>query len=228
MKPARFLYVTTLAILFPVSANAGLLDAIKTAKQIGDAKDMYDSVQSIKTVKGMENAEPIFTGVKKLYLSVDLRPSEGDATKMNELVGEVVCDNVERIVDNLDKFDMEGAEPKCKTGESAKPGKKKIVLMTIRQDASTPGINATVSYVDNAENKTLKTFSISGVQTYYQLVEKIVDDLHGDLVLSSRTNNPVTLRKWPSRFKKYNAKSKHRKIDMKRKQRKQLEANKAE
>ena len=228
MKPAKFLYVAALAILFPMSTNAGLLDAIKTAKQIGDAKDMYDSVQSIKTVKGMENAEPIFTGIKKIFLSVDLRPTEGDATKMNELVGEVVCDNVERIVDNLDKYDMEGAEPKCKTGESAKPGKKRIVLMTIRQDAGTPGINATITYIDNAESKTLKTFSVSGVQTYYELVDKIVTDVHGDLVLSSRTNNPVTLRKWPKRFKKYSEKSKNRKTDMKRKQRKQLEANKAE
>ena len=66
------------------------------------------------------------------------------------------------------------------------------------------------------------------MQSYYELVDKIVDDLHGDLVLSSRTNNPITLRKWPKRFKKYSANSKHRKIDMKRKQRKQLQANKAE
>lgn len=227
MKPSKFLYAATLAFLIPASATAGLLDAIRTAKQIGDAKDMYDSVQSIKTVKGMENAEPIFTGMKKIYLSVDLKPTAGDTSRMNELVGDVVCDNVERIVDNLDKYDMEGAEPKCKTGESAKPGKKKIVLMTIQQDANTQGINATVTYVDNVDNKTLKTFSVSGVQTYYDLVEKIVDDLHGDLVLSSRTNNPVTLRKWPKRFNKYSAKSKHRKIDMKRKQRKQLEANQA-
>ena len=147
---------------------------------------------------------------------------------MNELVGEVVCDNVERIVDNLDKYDMEGAEPKCKTGESAKPGKKKIILMTIQQDTSTPGIDAKVTYVDNEENKSLKTFNVADVQSYYELVDKIVDDLHGDLVLSSRTNNPITLRKWPKRFKKYSANSKHRKIDMKRKQRKQLQANKAE
>jgi len=228
MKPAEFLYVAILAILVPGGANAGLLDAIKTAKQIGDAKDVYDSVQSIKTVKGMENAEPIFTGIKKLYLTVDTKPTEGDVAKMNELIGEVVCDNVERIVDNLDKYDMEGAEPKCKTGESAKPGKKKIVLMTIQQDTNTPGINATVTYVDNVENKTLKTFSVAGVQTYYELVDKIVTDVHGDLVLSSRTNNPITLRKWPKRFKKYSEKSKNRKFDMKRKQRKQLEANKAE
>jgi len=228
MKPAKHLYAAILVLLVPASVNAGLLETIRTAKQISNAKDMYDSVQSIKTVKGMENAEPIFTGTKKIYLSVDLKPAEGETAAMNELVGDVVCENVERIVDNLDKFDMEGAEPKCKTGESTKPGKKKIVLMSIQQDKSLPGINATVKYVDNVDNKTLKTVNVSSVQTYYELVEKIVDDLHGDLVLSSRTNNPVTLRKWPKRFKKYSAKSKHRQIDMKRKQRKQLQANKAE
>ena len=225
MKPTSLLYVTALTFLIPVGANAGLLDAIRTAKQIGEVKDMYDTVQSIKTVKGMENAEPIFTGIKKIYLTVDMKPAAGDVVKMNELVGDVVCDNVERIVDNLDDYDMKGAEPKCKTGDSAKPGKKKIVLMTIQQDANIPGINATVTYVDNVDNKTLKTLSVSGVETYYDLVVKIVDDLHGDLVLSSRTNNPVTLRKWPKRFHKYSEKRKHRKIDMKRKQRKQLQAN---
>jgi len=228
MQFTKYLFLAAFAVMIPASASGGLLDAVRTAKQIGDAKDVYDSVQSIKTVKGMENAEPIFTGIKKLYLSVDLKPTAGDAAKMNELVGEVMCDNVERIVDNLDKYDMEGAEPKCKTGDTAKPGKKKIVLMTILQDTNKSGINATVTYVDNVANKTLKTFSVSGVPTYYELVEKIVDDIHGDLVLSSRTNNPITLRKWPKRFKKYSAKSKHRKIDMKRKQRKQLQANMAE
>jgi len=228
MKMHKFLLAIAMTLMVPAGASAGLLDAIRTAKQIGDAKGMYDSVQSIKTMKGMENAEPIFTGIKKIYLAVDLKPEAGDTAKMNELFGDVVCDNVERIVDNLDKYDMEGAEPKCKNGDSAKPGKKKIVLMKIQQDAGTPGINAIVTYVDNVDSRTLKTLNVSGVQTYYELAEKIVDDLHGDLVLSSRTNNPVTLRKWPARFKKYSKKSKHRKIDMKRKQRKQLQANKAE
>jgi len=44
-------------------------------------------------------------------------------------------------------------------------------------------------------------------------------------VLSSRTNNPISLRKWPSRFSKYTKKKKHREVEIKRKQRKQLEAS---
>ena len=84
MKSTKFLYVAALTLLLPVSANAGLLDTIRTAKQIGDAKDMYDSVQSIKTVKGMENAEPIFTGIKKIYLSVDLKPTAGDSATFSQ------------------------------------------------------------------------------------------------------------------------------------------------
>ena len=147
MKLNTVLCIAAFALALPATASAGIFDAIRTAKQIGDAKDMYDTVQSIKTVKGMENAEPIFTGIKKIYLTANLKPAAGDAAKMNELFGEVVCDNVDRIVDNLDDYDMEGAEPKCEDGDTAKPGKKKIVRMSIQQDANTPGINATVTYI---------------------------------------------------------------------------------
>jgi hypothetical protein len=65
-------------------------------------------------------------------------------------------------------------------------------------------------------------FLIQGVS-----VEKIVDDVHGDLVLSSRTNNPVSMKKWPKRFRKYSEKRKHRAVSMKRGERKQLEQNEA-
>ncbi len=97
--------------------------------------------------------------------------------------------------------------------------------MTVTHDLTEGGISTTVQYVDQASKKTLKTFTINTAENYLVTVEKIVDDLHGDFVISSRTNNPYSLRKWPKRFKKYSKKKKHRKAKMKRKERKQLTAN---
>ena len=206
-------------------AHAGALDMLRAAKQASDAKGAYDSFQSIRTVQGMENAQPIITKAKRLYIRADLTPVQGDKARINRLVEKILCDNVDRIVDNLEDYDMEGATPKCKTGTPKKPGKKKIVLMMVTQDTTKDGISTTVTYVDQISDKTLKTLTIDAADNYLVTVEKIVDDLHGDFVISSRTNNPYSLRKWPKRFKKYSKKKKHRKVKMKKKERKQLVAN---
>ena len=227
MKKTGIQLLTVFGFFLATSASAGVLDTLRTVKQASDAKGMYDTVQSIRTIKGMENAEAIYTKVKRFYIHADLRPNSGDAAKMNVLAQEVLCENVERIVDNLEKFDLEGATPKCKTGAADKSSKKKMVQMTISQEGDTPPFVIMATVVDPSSGQTLKTFKTGSVENYRVAVEKLVDDIHGDLVLSSRTNNPLSLRKWPSRFKKYNKKKKHREVSMKRKERKQLEANAA-
>lgn len=206
-------------------AHAGALDMLRTMKQASDAKGAYDSSQSLRTIQGMENAQPIFTKAKRIYINADLKPKDGGQDKMSRLVEKVLCDNVNRIVDNLEDYDMEGATPKCKTGMPKKPSKKKIILMTVIQDPTKAGISAKVNYVDQTSGQSLKTLNIDAAENYLVVVEKIVNDMHGDFVLSSRTNNPLSLRKWPKRFKKYSKKKKHRKVSMKRKERKQLVVN---
>ncbi|MFV1997171.1 MAG: hypothetical protein ACC641_04085 [Acidiferrobacterales bacterium] len=219
------LLLITISLFIAGIANAGALDMLRAAKQASDAKDAYDLYKTVRAVEGMENAEAIFSKIKRIYIRADLKPEKGDVIRMNQLVEKVLCDNVDRIVDNLEDYDMEGATPKCKTGASKKPGKKKVILMTVTQESTEDGISTTVQYVDQVSNKTLKTFTTDTVDNYLTTVEKIVDDLHGDLVISSRTNNPYSLKKWPKRFKKYNKKKKHRKVEMKRKERKQLAVN---
>lgn len=217
--------VIALTLILPAIGEAGVLDALRTAKQVKDAKGMYDSVQSIRTAKGMENAEPIYTKAKRFYVKSDLKPAAGDTARLNLLVQEVLCNNVERIVDNLEKYDLEGATPKCKTGMAEKNSKKKMVQYSVRQEGAGPPFSIVATSMDPSSGQTLKTFKVEGVGNYKIAVEKLVDDIHGDLLLSSRTNNPISLRKWPSRFKKYSSKKKHREVEFKRKERKQLEAN---
>lgn len=224
MKKKTMSFLVVFALSSSVSVTAGVLDTLRSVKQASDAKGMYDTVQSIRTMKGMENSEAIYTRVKRFYISANLRPGAGDAAGMNVLVQEVLCDNVERIVDNLEKYDLEGATPKCKTGMADKSSKKKMIQMTVSQDGDGPPFSIVATSVDPATGQVLKTFRIDGAENYKVAVEKLVDDIHGDLVLSSRTNNPLSMRKWPSRFKKYSKKKKHREVSMKRKQRKQLEA----
>jgi len=207
------------------ASQAGPLDTFRLLKQAGDAKAGYDAYKTVRAIEGMENAEAIFTKAKRIYIRADLKPLMGDKRAMNLLVEKVLCDNVDRIVDNLEDYDMEGATPKCKTSAPKKHGKKKIVLMTVTQDTSKDGISTTVKYVDQTSNETLKTLTITAADNYYLTVEKIVDEMHGDFVLSSRTKNPYSLKKWPKRFKKYSKKKKHSKVKMKRKEHKQLVAN---
>ena len=227
MNKKTKLFLVILGLCFSVTTNAGVFETLRTVKQASDVKGMYDTVQSIRTVKGMENSAAIYTKVKRFYISADLKPKEGDAAKMNVLVQEVLCDNVERIVDNLEKYDLEGAAPKCKTGMADKSSKKKMIQMTVSQSGEGPPFSIVATSTDQENGQVLKTFKIEGAENYKVAVEKLVDDIHGDLVLSSRTNNPLSQRKWPSRFKKYSKKNKHRQVEMKRKQRKQLEANAA-
>lgn len=208
-------------------AHAGALEMLRTMGQVSDAKDAYDAYKTVRAIEGMENAEPIFTKAKRIYIRADLKPLMGDKRAMNLLVEKVLCDNVDRIVDNLEDYDMEGATPKCKTSAPKKYGKKKIVLMTVTQDTSKDGISTTVKYVDQTSNEMLKTLTIEAAENYLVTVERIVGEMHGDFVLSSRTNNPYSLKKWPKRFKKYSKKKKHSKVKMKRKERKQLAANQA-
>jgi hypothetical protein len=215
-----------LVVLFGLSAgaSAGALDMLKAAKT---ANEGYGAYQSGQTIAGMENAKPIFTGVKRVYVISSTSPTKGSTGAMNVLVEKVVCDNIDRIVDNLDDYDMEGAEPKCSGGKPSKEGKKKEVLMLINQTGDTGSINLTVEYKDRASNETLKTLTVAPAVNYYVAVSALVEDLHNDMVISSRTNNPVSLKKWPKRFNKYSKKAKHREVDMKRKEKKQLEANEA-
>lgn len=225
MKLFRPLLLFVVCLSITGMAHAGALEMLRGIKQASDAKGAYDSFQSIRTVQGMENAQPIFTKAKRIYIKADLAPMQGDAARMNRLVEKVLCDNINRIIDNLKDYDMKGATPKCKTGGPKKTSKKKIVLMLVTQDTSKDGISITVKYVDQNTNETLKSLTINAADDYLVAVEDIVDDLHGDFVISSRTNNPYTLKKWPKRFKKYSKKKKHRNVKMKRKERKQLAAN---
>jgi len=225
MSYYRSLLLVVIGLSITGIANGGALDMLRAAKQASDAKDAYDLYKTVRAVEGMENAEAIFSKIKRIYIRADLKPEKGDATRMNQLVEKVLCDNVDRIVDNLEDYDMEGATPKCKTGASKKPGKKKVILMIVTRGVTKDGISTTVQYVDQVSKKTLKTFTTDTADNYLTVVEMIVNDLHGDLVISSRTNNPYSLKKWPKRFKKYNKKKKHRKVKMKRKERKQLAAN---
>jgi len=227
MNKMKYIVILAGGLTLAGTASGGMLDAIKTIKQAGEAKDMYDSVQTVRTVQGMENAAPIYTGAKYIYVKADLKPAQGDAGKMNQLVEKVLCDNVKRIVDNLDDYDLEGATPKCKAGLPEKESKKKIVILSVSQKPDGTGINIESKNSDPATGETLKTLSVDGVANYLLAVEKIVDDVHGDLVLSSRTNNPISTKKWPKRFRKYSEKKKHRVVSMKRKERKQLEKNAA-
>jgi hypothetical protein len=206
------------------AANAGALDMLKAAKS---ANEGYGAYQSGKTIAGMENAKPIFTGAKKVYVVSTVTPAKGSTGKMNVLIEKVICDNIERIVDNLDKYDMEGAEPKCKTGMPSKKSKKKEVIMKIVQQEAASGIALNVDYIDRTSGQSVKGLNTKPTENYYDALVALVDDLHNDFVISSRTNNPISLKKWPKRFKKYSKKSKHREIDMKRKERKQLQANEA-
>jgi len=96
--------------------------------------------------------------------------------------------------------------------------------MLVNQVGAAADINLTVEYKDRASNETLKTLTLAPAANYYIAVTGLIDDLHNDMVISSRTNNPLTLKKWPKRFKKYSKKKKHREVDMKRKEKKQLEA----
>lgn len=222
-------YLFHIAICFSVTgiAQAGALEVLRAIGQARDAKGAYDTLKSIKAIEGMENAQPIFTKAKRIYIQADLTPTRGDKGKMNRLVEKVLCDNVDRIVDNLEDYDMEGATPKCKTGIPKKPSKKKIILMKVTQYVTQDGISTTITYVDQGSNETLKTLKIESADNYFDTVENIVNDLHGDFVLSSRTKNPYSLKKWPKRFRKYNKKKKHRIVKMKRKERKQLVASMA-
>lgn len=215
-----------LVAMFALSAgaSAGALDMLKAAKT---ANEGYGAYQSGQTIAGMENAKPIFTGVKRVYVVSSTSPKKGSAGAMNVLVEKVVCDNIDRIVDNLDDYDMEGAEPKCSGGRPSKESKKKEVLMLINQTGDASSINLTVEYKDRASNETLKTLKLAPAANYYIAVSALIDDLHNDMVISSRTNNPISLKKWPKRFSKYSKKAKHREVDMKRKEKKQLEANEA-
>ena len=97
--------------------------------------------------------------------------------------------------------------------------------MTVTQDTAKTPISTTVSYVNQKDGQVLKTLNIESSENYLETVNKIVDDMHGDFIISSRTNNPLSLRKWPKRFKKYSKKKKHKKVSMKGKERKQLAAN---
>lgn len=209
-------------LVLSVDATAGALDMLKAAKT---ANDGYGAYQSGQTIAGMENAKPIFTGVKRVYVVSRTSPAKGSTGAMNVLIEKVVCDNIDRIVDNLDDYDMEGAEPKCSTGMPSKASKKKEVVMLVNQVGAAADINLTVEYKDRASNETLKTLTLAPAANYYIAVTGLIDDLHNDMVISSRTNNPLTLKKWPKRFKKYSKKKKHREVDMKRKEKKQLEAN---
>lgn len=231
---AKYIFKTglNLALLFtlvyPAITQAGMFDTLRTIKQAGDAKDAYESVKAIRAAKGMENAEPIYSKMKRIYIKADLKPAKGNPVKMNELVEEVLCDNVDRIVDNLEKYDMEGATPKCKTGMPKKTGKKNVVILSVNQESGGSGIHILAQNVEEISGRNLKTVRVDGVSNYREAIEKLVDEIHGDLVISSRTNNPISLGKWPKRFKKYSKKKKHREVSIKRKQRKQLEANMAE
>ncbi|MCG6976539.1 MAG: hypothetical protein LJE56_09065 [Acidiferrobacterales bacterium] len=216
--------VTILVFSISAAASAGALDMLKAAKT---ANEGYGAYQSGQTIAGMENAKPIFTGVKRVYVVSRTSPGKGSTGAMNVLVEKVVCDNIDRIVDNLDDYDMEGAEPKCSAGMPSKASKKKEVLMLINQTGDSSSINLTVEYKDRASNETLKTLTVAPAENYYIAVSSLIDDLHNDMVISSRTNNPLTLKKWPKRFSKYSKKKKHREVDMKRKEKKQLEANEA-
>ena len=146
---------------------------------------------------------------------------------MNVLVEKVMCDNIERVVDNLEKYDMEGATPKCKTGMPKKKSKKKTIIMRISQSSANGNVMLVVNYVDRASNSAVKKLNVTPSANYYDALVATIDDLHGDFVISSRTNNPISLRKWPKRFKKYSKKKKHREVSMKRKEKKQLEAGEA-
>jgi hypothetical protein len=216
--------ISILMFSLSTAVSAGALDLLKTMKT---ANEGYGAYQSGQTIAGMENAKPIFTGVKRVYVVSKTSPSKGSAGAMNVLVEKVVCDNIERIVDNLDDYDMEGAEPKCKAGMPSKASKKKEVLMLVNQTGDASNINLSVEYKDRTSNETLKTLTVAPAANYYIAVSALIDDLHNDMVVSSRTNNPLTLKKWPKRFAKYSKKKKHRKVDMKRKEKKQLEANEA-
>ena len=208
-------------VVFSTSASASALGLLKTMKT---AKGGYDAYQSGKTIAGLEDAKPIFSKVKRVFVVAELSPLKGSAASMNALIEKVVCDNVERIVDNLEKYDMEGATPKCKKGMPAKKSKKKTVIVKIRQSGNGNATGLSAEYIDRTNGDSLKTFSADSAENYYLALVNVIDDLHNDFLISSRTNNPVTLKKWPKRFAKYSKKKKHREVSMKRKEKKQLEA----
>ena len=223
MKFRKGILFLTLLVLSS-SVSAGALELLKTMKT---AKDGYGAYQSTKTIEGLENAKPIFTKVKRIYIIADTVPPKGKSGAMNSLVQKVLCDNIERIVDNLEKYDMEGATPKCKTGMPSKKSKKKEIIMRISQVPNKSDIELSVDYVDRVSNEPVKSLKMAPTSNYYVALVAAIDDLHGDFVVSSRTNNPISLKKWPKRFSKYSKKKKHREVSIKRKERKQLEANKA-
>lgn len=208
-------------VVFSTSVSAGALELLKTMKT---AKGGYDAYQSGKTIAGLEDAKPIFGKVKRVFVVAETSPLKGSAASMNALIEKIVCDNVERIVDNLEKYDMEGATPKCKKGMPTKKSKKKTVVMKIRQSGNGNATGLSAEYIDRATGDSLKTVSAASAENYYLALVNIIDDLHNDFLISSRTNNPVTLKKWPKRFAKYSKKKKHREVSMKRKEKKQLEA----
>jgi hypothetical protein len=208
-------------VVFSTSVSAGALELLKTMKT---AKGGYDTYQSGKTIAGLEDAKPIFSKVKRVFVVAETSPLKGSAASMNALIEKVVCDNVERIVDNLEKYDMEGATPKCKKGMPTKKSKKRIVIMKIGQSVNGNPTGLSAEYIDRTSGDSLKIVSAASADNYYLALVNIIDDLHNDFLISSRTNNPVTLKKWPKRFAKYSKKKKHREVSMKRKEKKQLEA----
>jgi hypothetical protein len=96
--------------------------------------------------------------------------------------------------------------------------------MKIGQSGNGNATGLSAEYIDRTTGDSLKIVSAASADNYYLALVNIIDDLHNDFLISSRTNNPVTLKKWPKRFAKYSKKKKHREVSMKRKEKKQLEA----
>lgn len=202
----------------------------KTKEAIDTVHDVQEGIGNINTFRSLDRlkgASPIFADVREVYISAKLAPPAGSADGMNQVFQHVLCQNLRVISLNLERYKLRGATPTCLSGPPGASIKPNSVVMTVSQRQGAKGIVTHVLYVDHDSNEVLKELDVPEAKTYFDAIKYIVSNMHGDMLASSRRNDPHSTSKWPKRFHKYSKKSKHYKVAAGRKYKKQLINNKA-